>query len=379
MPKQKRFKTNYTGVFFIKSNRTINGKSERIYYVAYRKNGKLIEEKAGRQFQDDMTPSRANHLRSLRIEGKQESNKRRRGLSDNSNRRTIEKLWIGYKEYKGNYKSLASDECHYQRFLKSDFGDKEPHELVPLDVDRLRINLSETYAPQSVRIVMELLRRIVNFGIKKCIISNIQFKIEMPQVHNEKTEDLTSEQVARLLKAIEEDDHPFAGPMMLLALYTGMRRGELFKLQWNDIDFERGFITLKDPKGGPDQKIPLNDAARKILENHPKVLGSEYVFPGRDGGQRRDIRLPTHRIKFKAGLPKDFRPLHGLRHSFASAPASSGEVDLYTLQKLLTHKSPMMTQRYAHLRDEALKRASNLAGDIFRTHGNRGNEVVDLK
>jgi integrase len=45
--------------------------------------------------------------------------------------------------------------------------------------------------------------------------------------------------------------------------------------------------------------------------------------------------------------------------------ASSGEVDLYTLQKLLTHKSPQMTQRYAHLRDEALKRAANLAGELI--------------
>ena len=51
-------------------------------------------------------------------------------------------------------------------------------------------------------------------------------------------------------------------------------------------------------------------------------------------------------------------PLHGLRHVFASTLASSGKVDMYTLQKLLTHKSPIMTQRYAHLRDDALKRAS---------------------
>ncbi|HQC19863.1 MAG TPA: tyrosine-type recombinase/integrase, partial [Smithella sp.] len=66
-----------------------------------------------------------------------------------------------------------------------------------------------------------------------------------------------------------------------------------------------------------------------------------------------------------AGLPADFRPLHGLRHTYASMLASSGKVDLYTLQKLLTHKSPVMTQRYAHLRDEALRNASTLAGQII--------------
>jgi integrase len=70
-------------------------------------------------------------------------------------------------------------------------------------------------------------------------------------------------------------------------------------------------------------------------------------------------------IKKKAGLPKDFRPLHGLRHAYASMLASSGQVDMYTLQKLLTHKSPQMTQRYAHLRDETLKKAADLAGELM--------------
>ena len=84
-----------------------------------------------------------------------------------------------------------------------------------------------------------------------------------------------------------------------------------------------------------------------------------------DGKPFTDIRLGVNPIKEAAGLPADFRPLHGLRHTYASMLASSGKVDLYTLQKLLTHKSPQMTQRYAHLRDETLKNASTLAGQII--------------
>jgi site-specific recombinase XerD len=78
-----------------------------------------------------------------------------------------------------------------------------------------------------------------------------------------------------------------------------------------------------------------------------------------------DITKQVNRIKEAAGIPKEFRALHGLRHVYASMPASSGQVDLYTLQKLLTHKSAVMTQRYTHLRDEALRRASELAGDLI--------------
>ena len=157
-----------------------------------------------------------------------------------------------------------------------------------------------------------------------------------------------------------------------------MRRGEMFKLKWEHIDFERGFITLIDPKGKMDQKIPLNDVARSLLENHQKT-DSPFVFPGRGGNQMVDIKKAVNDIKDKAGLPKDFRPLHGLRHTYASALASSGKVDLYTLQKLLTHKTPRMTQRYAHLRDEALKAASNLASELFQPAEKKENvKVISL-
>ena len=118
----------------------------------------------------------------------------------------------------------------------------------------------------------------------------------------------------------------------------GVRRGEMFKLKWKDVDFERGFIELVDPKGGPSQKIPLNDAARELLSGHIRTE-SPYVFPGRNGKQRVTIAVPMQKIKKKAGLPKDFRPLHGLRHVYASMLASSSQVDMYTLQRLLTHES----------------------------------------
>jgi len=148
----------------------------------------------------------------------------------------------------------------------------------------------------------------------------------------------------------------------------------MFKLKWNDIDFQRGFISIRNPKGGVSQKIPLNEQARQVLENHPKRQKNkdkdnpEYydnVFLRPDNEPFTDIRRRVNPIKEAAGIPKDFRALHGLRHTYASMLASSGEVDLYTLQKLLTHKSPVMTQRYAHLRDEALKKASSLAGKII--------------
>jgi integrase len=368
MPKKDRFKTNYPGVYYIESTVGQNGKAERIYYIMYRKDGKLIEEKAGRQFADDMTPARAAGIRSRRMQGKELSNKERREAkkaaeSAQAARWTISRLW---KEYEANRrpKGIAQDESRYKNYIEPLFGNKEPVDILPLDIDRLRRNELEGKSPQTIKLTLALLRRIVNFGATRQLCSPLPFSIEMPSVNNVKTEDLTQEQLRSLLDAIEADDDKQVANLMKMALFTGMRRGELFKLKWGDVDFERGFITIRDPKGGPNQKIPLNDAARQLLENHPRT-DSPYVFPGRKGNMRTDAKKAVNRIKKKARLPKDFRPLHGLRHVYASILASSGQVDMYTLQKLLTHKSPQMTQRYAHLRDETLRRASNLAGELI--------------
>lgn len=364
----KRVKTNYPGVYYREAERLGRRGIEKVYYVVFKKDGKVYEEKVGRQYADAMTPARAAHIRAERIEGKRRSRKELREQQKEeraaeANRWTFEKLWNRYKE-QNHLKGIAQDESRYRKYLKPYFEKKEPKDLVPLDVDRLRLRMKKERSPQTIKLVLSLLRRIANFGIRKRLCDPLPFAIEMPKVHNEKTEDLTPEELGRLLEVIDQDSNSDAANLMKLVLFKGMRRGEIFKLKWEDVDFERGFISLQDPKGGLDQKIPLNDGAREVLESRTRTE-SPYVFPGRDGKQRTEIKKPVNRIKAEAGLPKDFRPLHGLRHVYASMLASSGQVDLYTLQKLLTHKSPQMTQRYAHLRDEALKRASALAGELI--------------
>jgi integrase len=369
MPRQVRVKTRYPGVYCIEHISPATRKPEKIYYIRYRKNGKTVEEKAGRQFQDDMTPARAAGIRAMRLHGDQPTNTEKREAvkaeqEAAASKPSFDRLWKDYKRHRPDLKGIIPDENRYHKYLKPAVGSKIPCDLTPMDVDRLRLRSLKDKSPQTVKLTLALLRRIANFGVRRGLCDPLPFAIEIPKVNNLKTEDLSPEQLTRLFEAIEADPHAQAGPMMKMALFTGLRRGELFKLKWEHIDFDRGFISIVDPKGGTDEKIPLNDMARALLESHPRTE-SPYVFPGRGGRQRTDINKHVNQIKRKAGLPKDFRPLHGLRHVYATILASSGQVDLYTLQKLLTHKSPMMTQRYAHLRDETLRRASNLAGNLI--------------
>jgi len=373
----KRIKTEYPGIFYREAKRIGGRGKERVYYILFKKDGKVYEEKVGRQYADDMTPPKAARIRADRIEGRRKSRQEIREASKAKEEAwTLSLLWDEYESHKPDSKAIRTDKSRFKLHLEPTLGKKQPHEIIRLDVDRLRINLSKNLKPQTVKHVLGLLKRIIRFGAKRQLCKDLLFPIDAVKVDNCTTEDLTPGQLKSLLKAISESTVIEAANIMRMALFTGMRRGELFKLQWTDIDFDRGFINIRTPKGGVSQKIPLNEQAREVLKSHPQTAAN--VFVRGDGNPFTDIRRRVNPIKEAAGLPSDFRTLHGLRHAFASMLASSGQVDMYTLQKLLTHKSPIMTQRYAHLRDETMRKASNLAGDIIEQAANKDDAKLDV-
>jgi integrase len=366
MPILTRHATAYKGVYWIEGEGARRGTKQRIFYIRYRRDGKAIDEKAGRQVEDDMTAARASIIRAERISGKRLSNEEKRQeieaekIEANKVVWTVSKLWEEYEKVKADIKGLKFDQSRFTKHVKPEFGDKTLGEISQIDVDRLRMKMGKSLKPQSVKNSLAILKRLHFFALDRGLSAGLPFRIKMPKVNNLKTEFLTEEELKRLLKAISEDDHPFAGKLLLVALYTGLRKGEIVKLKWTDLDFERGFIRLRDPKGAADQMIPLNAEAKAVFESIEET-DSPFVFAGR-AGHLSSVYKMIREIRKKAKLPEDFRPFHGLRHHFASILASSGKVDLYTLQKLLSHKTPDMTQRYAHLRDEALRKASDLAG-----------------
>lgn len=354
MPKNKRVKTKYPGVFYIE---TPGG---RKYYIRYRRNNKMIEEKTRVK-----SAAKANQIRVRRLAG-EPSNNEKREAEVARNSWTIERLAQEYFATRSEGLYLRDDRSRFKVHLKRPFGRKTPGDITPTEVINLRKNLLKRWKPATVKHVLNLLQRIVKFGVEQNLCESLGFKVELPKFDNKRTEYLTPEQVSALIKAVEEDEDPQARGVVLTALFTGLRRGAIFKLQWEDLDFERGLIFLREPKGGKTGEIdivPMNSAVRNVFENHPRN-GEPYVFPGRDGGQRIGFKRAWNRIRKRAGLPENFR-FHGLRHAYASLLASSGKVDIYMLQKLLTHRTPEMTQRYAHLLDSALRDAAERAGEII--------------
>ena len=89
------------------------------------------------------------------------------------------------------------NESRFKRYLELPFGEKEPHEIAPLDVDRIRVMMLKSKSPQTVKNTLELFRRIINFGVKMQLCQRLSFPIEFPKPDNHKTEDLTPEEMER--------------------------------------------------------------------------------------------------------------------------------------------------------------------------------------
>ncbi len=220
--------------------------------------------------------------------------------------------------------------------------------------------------PATIKQVLVLVRRLYNWAKSMEYYSgqNPTDNIKVGNLKNEMTECLSLDEIERLKATLSSWHNKIAARIVKFALYTGFRLGEILNLKWQDVNLNTDFVSLKDPKGKATV-LPLNKGAREIIEEARKDGGSDIlVFPNRRGEQRKSFSHIWYRIRRKAKLASDFR-FHGLHHTFASHLASSGRVDLFTLQKLLNHQSPSMTQRYAHLLDSALKKGANTIDEIY--------------
>lgn len=240
--------------------------------------------------------------------------------------------------------------------------------LTSLDVQKIEAKMKGLSAA-SIWGALEMLRRVVNFGVRSNLCKPLPFKIKMPKRDNEVVEYLKPKQLERLVKVLDEWPSRDVVRMLRLAMLTGMRRGEIYKLRDEDVHFEQSLIVLQKPKGGKTVSIPMSSPVAELLEKQLEWRemtspGSPFVFPGRGGAQRVNSSA-VNRIKEEAKLPKTFRIFHGLRHHYAVTLANSGEFSLDMISELLTHKDKDMTKRYGQFLPDTKKKASERAAELI--------------
>ena len=166
---------------------------------------------------------------------------------------------------------------------------------------------------------------------------------------------------------------PHAAAALRLLILTGARLREILGLKWEYVDIERGLLLLPDSKTGR-KTIVLNAPALAVLSDLPRV--GSYVIMGDDPEKpRHDLNRPWMLVSKRSGL-KGVR-LHDLRHTYASIGAGAG-FGLPVVGRLLGHASPMTTQRYAHLADDPLRRASEAIGDSLMRALGTANERATM-
>jgi integrase len=381
----KRFKTSYPGVFYIIGKALGRSGDEKIYYIRYRRNGKMVEEKVGRQYADDMTPARASGIRAQRVEGKQKSNQEKRDEAVQlANKHNI--AWL-YSEYR---KTLANpekaDDGRFRLYLKKDFGAKEPHELVQLDIDRVVRRLLKRLAPHTVSTAITLLKRTINFGVRRDLCKPLSFTIDLPKVvkkiDNKRNRYLSVEEAGTLLETLRRHSEQ-TYRMALVSLNTGMRFGEIASLKWQHIDIKARTIKVMDPKNSENRMVFMTDAIFEMFEGLEKEKPDKLVFPSRVGGIQSDASHSFHRSVDELGLNDgiDDRRLkvvfHTLRHTAASWLVNQG-ITLPVIAKILGHKTLQMTERYSHVNDESVKKAM-ATFDQQQTKKEPTNDVMQVK
>jgi integrase len=285
---------------------------------------------------------------------------------------TLQEVWERYLPWaKLNKKTWRDDDYHYRKHIEPRFGNKALKDITAFDLEKMKNELKKSvskngrpFTPASIKHHLILVRRLFNLAIKWEMYQgqNPVKAVQLPHVDNQVTEYLTDEELTRLMAVL--DNWPFddSAAFVKFALFSGFRRGELFKLQWEHIDFDRGMITLPDPKGKKTVTVPVCQEAFGVLSGLSR--SADFVFPGRNGKQRTDFKGPWLRIRKAAELPAKYR-FHGIRHHFASTLVSNG-VDLAVVGKLLSHKQAQTTMRYAHLQPGALKAAAVKAGELLQ-------------
>lgn len=192
-----------------------------------------------------------------------------------------------------------------------------------------------------IRHVLEIARKEWGFPLQGNPVSNLR----KPPPSQGRERRVSDDELNALISAAERMRASYLKPIVLLAIETGLRRGELLSLKWPDIDLRAGLATVRETKNGRTRTVALSAMARAILSSLER--NSERVFPLAGN----TVRLGWERLRAKAGLD-DLR-FHDLRHEAISRFFEKG-LNVPEVALMSGHRDPRMLFRYTHVRAESL-------------------------
>jgi integrase len=215
---------------------------------------------------------------------------------------------------------------------------------------------SEAVKPASVAKEVSVLKHCLRLAVEWGELNqNPAAGARLPQLPPGKTRYLTPGELKAALKSAPE----WMRAPMAFAACTGVRRGEMLSLRWMDVEMSKRRFYLRETKNGTLRVLPLSDSALAVLGSLPRGKATDTVFAGVDPEK---LSVYTKRVFEKLGIMD--ASFHTLRHTAASWLVMNG-VDLYAVGQILGHKTPRMTQRYAHLSPDYMAGAVNKLDGIM--------------
>ncbi len=258
---------------------------------------------------------------------------------------SFRELAVDYLRWAERQRSFKS-KCYLIKQLVEVFGNYPLRSFTTRLVEQYQTERLQRNKPATVNRLLAHLKHMFTKAVEWDMVEEEVPKrirrVKFIQENNRRLRILHKEECQALIEACS----PHLKPIVVTALNTGMRRGEILGLRWEQVDLRHGFILLDITKNGERREIPINSTLRATLEAIPHGIESKYVFVDRNGNPFKDVKRSFRTACRRVGI-SDFR-FHDLRHTFASHLVMGG-VDITTVKELLGHKTLTMTLRYAHL------------------------------
>jgi integrase len=359
--------------------------------IRYKKEGKLVGESVGWS-SHEMNAQKANKIRADIVqnirkgegyqslaEKRQIETERKKQEEQQKQRKKKERIKFGQvaAEYlkwsEANKKSYSGDKSRYQKHLKF-LDDVRLKDISPLMLEKLKRDLyKKKLSSATIHHVLTLIRAIFRKAVAWKLYNGPipTNEIKFPKLNNRRLRFLSHEEAALTLKEVKKVSLQ-VNNQSLLALYCGLRFGEIANLTWADVNLDTGIIQVRDAKAGDRHAFitkPIKKMFQKLHESKP-ANQSSLIFPDKKGIKQKHISRTFYETIKKLGFNKGITDnrlkvsFHTLRHTFASWLAIQG-TSLYEIKELMGHKSIEMTERYAHLMPNVKIKAVNKLADDF--------------
>ena len=266
-------------------------------------------------------------------------------------------------------RSWKRDEELYRLRIKKVFGDKKLNAISRQEIQSFHTALlDEGLAPASCDHHIKLLKHAYNLAIDWDLHTekNPAARVPLYSADNRVNNLLDGPAMQRLLDVLHTDSNRSVCGAALLSLHSGCRLQEALSARWDDIDFEnkQWRISSAVAKGKRSKILPLAESAILVLMELATRNKNEYLFVNMHTGERlTTISKVWSRLRNQAGLPH-YR-YHDLRHQYGTNLARAGRSTV-EIQQLLSHRSPITTQRYLHLSASDLLSATNAASSMIQ-------------